>query len=78
MARSLPHHQEPVGLSARTLSLRADYLTDGTHLYRVLGSLDDGLPNVVALEDCHSLNVTLVQAADVGRLRTVTPTTPAS
>jgi hypothetical protein len=75
MARSLLHHQDPVGRSAPTSSLPADYLTDGTHLYRVLGGLDDGLPKVVALEDCHSLNVTLVQAAEVGKLRAVTPAT---
>jgi hypothetical protein len=55
------------------VSLPADHVTDGTRLYRVLGCLDDGLPKLIALEDCYSLNVMLVQAADVSKLRVVTP-----
>jgi hypothetical protein len=48
------------------------YLTDGTHLYRDLGQLDD-VPEQVLLEDCHSLAVTPVTRDEARRLTPVTP-----
>jgi hypothetical protein len=45
------------------------YLTDGSRLYRVLGYLDDD--DLMALEDCATLVVLLMEPERVGRLRHV-------
>jgi hypothetical protein len=39
------------------------YLTDGTHLYCVLGQLAEG--SVYELEDCKTLEVVLIAASDL-------------
>ena len=39
------------------------YLTDGTHLYRVLGQLAGA--RVYELEDCKTLEVVVIAASDV-------------
>ncbi len=55
------------------------YMTDGLDLYRLLGPLEAaGIPeDLVAIEDCHSLDVVLVEAAELARwqLRQVTADT---
>jgi hypothetical protein len=52
---------------------RGVYLTDGTHLYRELGLLDEaGLP-MVLLENCHSLDILLVTAEQRAGLTPVSP-----
>ena len=52
------------------------YLTDGVSLYRFLGAAAGGLGEMVELEDCLSLAVTVVPIGDLRarRLRVVTPT----
>jgi hypothetical protein len=42
------------------------YLTDGVNLYRSLGALAGAMGQMVALEDCRSLNVVLLP---IGQLR---------
>jgi hypothetical protein len=52
------------------------YVTDGTRLLRIVGAL--GLPphgGLLELEDCRSLEVLLVSAEDLRRLRRVWPST---
>jgi hypothetical protein len=51
------------------------YLTDGTHLYRELGPLED-VSEQLWLEDCHALAVTLMTHDGASRLRDVTPAGP--
>lgn len=50
------------------------YLTDGHHLYRYLGVVDDSAA-VVGLEDCRSLEIMLVAVDQLrtAELREVTP-----
>lgn len=45
------------------------YMTDGTHLYRRLES--PAWRDVVAVEDCHSLEIVLLPARDARHLRRV-------
>ncbi len=54
---------------------RSLYLTDGVSLYRFLGSAAGGMGEMVELEDCLSLAVTVVPIGDLRarRLRVVTP-----
>jgi hypothetical protein len=54
---------------------RGLYLTDGDSLYRFLGVAAGGLGEMVELEDCLSLIVTVVPIGDLRarRLRVVTP-----
>jgi hypothetical protein len=52
---------------------RGVYLTDGTHLYRELGGLDDAGPPMVLLENCHSLDILLVTAEQRAGLTPVSP-----
>jgi hypothetical protein len=54
---------------------RSLYLTDGDSLYRFLGAAPGGLGEMVELEDCMSLVVTVVPIGDLRarRLRVVTP-----
>jgi hypothetical protein len=54
---------------------RSLYLTDGDSLYRFLGAAAGGLGEMVELEDCLSLVVTVVPIGDLRarRLRVVTP-----
>jgi hypothetical protein len=56
-----------------TAPSRGSYLTDGTHLYRELGSLDDVGPAMLLIEDCYSLNILLVTAAQRAELAPVRP-----
>jgi hypothetical protein len=51
------------------------YLTDGVRLYRILGPIDDDNGYVIAIEDCRSLDVILVQADELhcGKFRAVAP-----
>ena len=51
------------------------YLTDGVNLYRFLGAVADGTDQLVALENCRSLDVMLLPIRELHarRLRTVTP-----
>jgi hypothetical protein len=50
------------------------YLTDGAFLLRLVGSVAGGRDDVVALEDCYSLDVVRVSVKDLRerRLRLVT------
>ena len=45
------------------------YMTDGLDLYRLLGPLEAaGIPeDLVAIEDCHSLDVVVVEAGELAR-----------
>jgi hypothetical protein len=57
-------------------ALRAGrYLTDGVELYRSLGPIRRGPPELVGLENCRSLEVILIAADELcgDRLRDVTP-----
>ena len=51
------------------------YLTNGVSLYRILGPVDDDHGCVIAIEDCRSLDVILVQADELhcGNFRAVAP-----
>jgi hypothetical protein len=51
------------------------YLTDGVALYRFLGAAASGMGEMVELEECFSLTVTVVPIGDLRarRLRVVTP-----
>lgn len=49
---------------------RGRYLTDGVHLYRAIGAFGEA-GGLVGLEDCRSLEVILLRAEDVRRLRAV-------
>jgi hypothetical protein len=51
------------------------YLTDGVSLYRFLGAVSGGLGEMVGLEDCRSLEVTLLPIGELRarRLRAVCP-----
>lgn len=51
------------------------YLTDEVFLYRVVGSLTNGIDGLVELEDCYLLDVVRVRLAELyaRRLRVVTP-----
>ncbi|HUO69459.1 MAG TPA: hypothetical protein VMU39_01675 [Solirubrobacteraceae bacterium] len=51
------------------------YLTDGVSLYRFLGAAAGGFGEMVELEDCSSLAVTVVPIGDLRarRMRVVTP-----
>jgi hypothetical protein len=48
------------------------YLTDETNLYRVIGPVD-GSAALLMVEDCHKLDVILIETDRVGDLRRVTP-----
>jgi hypothetical protein len=48
------------------------YLTDETRLYPVIGPVDHSMAFLM-LEDCHTLDVVLVETHKVGVLRHVTP-----
>ena len=52
------------------------YLTDGITLYRFLGAAASGMGEMVELEECRSLTVTVVPIGDLRarRLRVVKPT----
>jgi len=41
------------------------YLTDGVHLFRLLGAFSGGDSALLGLEDCRSLSVILVSAEDL-------------
>jgi len=76
MLYSRQHRRRPPASRALTGSAAASggrYLTDGNHLYRELGRLED-VPDQLLLEDCYSLNVMLMTRAQARRLRDVTPT----
>ena len=47
----------------------AAYLTDGTNLYRYLGAIPTGTSELVALENCLTLNALLFSLDDVRALR---------
>ncbi len=51
------------------------YLTDGVNLYRCIGTVSSAAGQMIGLEDCHSLDVTLWPVGELcaRRLRTVTP-----
>jgi hypothetical protein len=51
------------------------YLTDEVFLYRVVGTVPDGIDELVELEDCYLLDVVRVRLAELHarRLRLVTP-----
>jgi hypothetical protein len=51
------------------------YLTDGVSLYRFIGAAAGGFGEMVELEDCSSLAVTVVPIGDLRarRMRVVTP-----
>jgi hypothetical protein len=51
------------------------YLTDGVELYRSLGPIRLGPPELVGLENCRSLEVVVIAADELhgDRLRDVTP-----
>lgn len=48
------------------------YMTDGLDLYRLLGPLEaPGVPEgLIAIEDCHSLDVVLVETEELARWQT--------
>jgi hypothetical protein len=48
------------------------YVTDETHLYRVIGPFDGSMA-ILMVEDCQTLGVILVETVRVGVLRRVTP-----
>lgn len=52
-----------------------EYLTDDVCLYRLVGRCGSGPAEMVAVEDCYSLELMLLPAADIARagLRTVEP-----
>ncbi len=54
------------------------YLTDGVNLYRCVGEMPSGMGQMVALENCRSLDVTLLPVGEVRsrRLRVVIPLAP--
>ena len=56
------------------------YLTDGVNLYRYLGTIPSSMGQMIGLENCHSLDLTLWPVAELRalRLRGVTPTVPSS
>jgi len=41
------------------------YLTDGMNLYRCLGEIDDGMGQIVGLENCRSLDVSLLPTGEL-------------
>jgi len=51
------------------------YLTDGVDLYRYLGAIPSAMGQMIGLENCRSLDVTLWPIVELRnrRLRTVTP-----
>jgi hypothetical protein len=54
---------------------RGTYLTDETHLYRVIGRVDHSMAFLM-LEDCRTLDVVLLEKDQVGDFRRVTPSRP--
>ena len=56
------------------------YLTNGIDLYRLLGAITLGPSSMVGLENCRSLEVSLIAVDDLRsrRLRPVTPAATAS
>jgi hypothetical protein len=71
-----PHRgvaHEPEGHAAHNDAAdteRGRYLTDGVHLYRAVGTFGEAA-KLVGLEDCQSLDVILLAAKEVRRLRPV-------
>ena len=65
---------DPVPVGRRSEETGA-YLTDGTFLYRVVGSIAGGADQVVEIEDCYALDVVQVPIGELRtrRLRVVTP-----
>ena len=59
-------------LSAPRKVAPGPYLTDGTRLYRAMGTVG-GADGLVSLEDCANLDIWLLPANDLGRLRQVVP-----
>jgi hypothetical protein len=51
------------------------YLTDGVELYRSLGAIPSAVGEMIGLENCHTLDVTLCRIAELRarQLRIVTP-----
>jgi hypothetical protein len=48
------------------------YLTDELHLYRVIGPID-GSRTLLTVEDCHTLDVIVLETDTAADLRRVTP-----
>jgi hypothetical protein len=77
--------QAPTGRSPRVTDAAATiadhtgrpgrYLTDGVDLYRFLGAVPSGMGELVGLEDCRSLEATLLPTSELHarRLCAVTP-----
>ena len=58
----MPHGANSGDSALQRTGHESVYLTDGVSLYRILGPVDDDNGCVIAIEDCRSLDVILVQA----------------
>ena len=64
-----------VDIEGSSIAEPVRYLTNGTALYRCLGTVVDGGEEMIGLEDCHSLTILLVSGAEFTEmaLRAVVP-----
>jgi hypothetical protein len=53
-----------------------EYLTDGTRLYRCLGTVSDAGDELIGLEDCRTLSIALVPFGNLAEM-TLRPVVPA-
>jgi len=74
-ARSETPSLADVGIIAEHADKASRYLTDGVNLYRYLGAIPSAMGDMVGLENCRSLDVTLWPIGELRKrqLRTVTP-----
>jgi hypothetical protein len=75
--RSTTEDIDGVRISTGHAGERGGYLTDGINLHRYLGTIRSATGNLIGLENCRSLDVTLWPVGDLNarQLRAVDPAT---